>query len=531
MDIRVCLRNPLSMLAWTMLLIVTGLRGQQNLDLIGQLPYASNLSDVWGYVAPDGREYALVGAFDGVSVVDLLDPASPVEVAFLPGFGSIWRDLKVWGQYAYATNETGGGLAILDLSNLPSSVDTSSYRERGLRTAHNLYIDSLGIAYIFGANIDNGGVTMLDLNPDPTQPVFLGAYTTRYVHDAFVRNDTMWTAEIQEGEFSVVDIRDKSNPQILGTQKTPIGLTHNAWLSDDGGVLAVTEEYPAGHVLTYDVSDPSDIQELGRYRSNWATNIIPHNVFYRGNWLVTSYYRDGVTLTDATRPQNLVGTGVFDTSPFSSDGEFNGCWGVYPYLPSGLILASDIEEGLFVLQPRYRRGAYLEGTVREQGSGSPRIYSRIEILGTEARPYITDFTGQYRTGTVDSGLFTVRVAASGCGTAFIPDVLLQPGQVTVLDVSLFCTGTALPPETEPLPAARVYPSVFEQNARFSWSLEGNWQPDARLSVWNAGGKLVHTQALAERAGEFLLGGDWPAGTYLLQVTSGSFFRPFKVIKI
>jgi len=511
-------------------LMATATQAQQNLDLVGHLPYASNLSDVWGYVAPDGREYALVGAFDGVSVVDLLDPSAPVEVAFLPGFGSIWRDLKVWGNHAYATNETGGGLAILDLSNLPLSVDTSSYRERELRTIHNLYIDSQGIAYVFGANIDGGGVTMLDLNPDPKQPVFLGAYTTRYVHDAFVRNDTMWTAEIQVGEFSIVDISDKSAPFILGTQKTPIGLTHNAWLSDDGAVLAVSEEYPAGHIVTYDVSDPSDIEELGRFRSNWNTNVIPHNVFFRGNWLVTSYYRDGVTLTDATRPENLAGTGVFDTSPFSSDGEFNGCWGVYPYLPSGLILATDIEEGLFVLQPRYVRGAYLEGTVSESATGSPRLYARVEILGTDARPYITDFSGRYRTGTADSGLFTVRVAASGCATAFIPDVLLQPGQLTVLDVDLACTGTALPPVVEFTPAIRVLPAVFAGSSTFSWALEGLWQPGARVSVWNAGGNLITTEILSGPDGQLTLGQDWPAGAYLLVVKSGSFLRSIKSIK-
>ncbi|MBI1193200.1 MAG: choice-of-anchor B family protein [Bacteroidetes bacterium] len=518
-------------LTCSLMLLALGTQAQQNLNLVGHLPYSSNLSDVWGYVAPDGREYALIGAFDGVSVVDLLDPAAPVEVAFLPGFGSIWRDLKVWGTHAYATNETGGGLAILDLSNLPVSVDTSSYRERDLRTAHNLYIDSQGIAYLFGANIDNGGVTMLDLNPDPEQPVFLGAYTTRYVHDAFVRNDTLWTAEIQEGEFSIVDISVKSSPVILGTQKTPIGLTHNAWLSDNGAVLAISEEYPAGHIVTYDVTDPADIEELGRYRSNWSTNIIPHNVFFMGNWLVTSYYRDGVTLTDATRPENLVGTGVFDTSPFSSDGEFNGCWGVYPYLPSGLILATDIEEGLFVLRPTYVRGAYLEGTVRESGSGTPRLYARVEILGSDARPYITDFSGQYRTGTADSGLFTVRVAASGCGTAFIPDVLLQPGEVTVLDIDLACTGTALPPVVEFTPEIRVDPAVFSGSATLSWRLESLWQPGANVSVWNAGGQLVSTETLSGGDGQQLIGGDWPAGTYLLLLRSGGFVQSIKAIKL
>lgn len=50
-----------------LLLFQTGiLSAQQNLDLVGFLPYSEALSDVWGYVAPDSTEYALVGAFNGV---------------------------------------------------------------------------------------------------------------------------------------------------------------------------------------------------------------------------------------------------------------------------------------------------------------------------------------------------------------------------------------------------------------------------------------------------------------------------------
>ncbi len=504
-----------------LLLFQTGiLSAQQNLDLVGFLPYSEALSDVWGYVAPDSTEYALVGAFNGVSIVSLADPSSPVEFAFLPGFSSIWRDLKIWKDFAYVTNETGGGLAILDLSGLPASVDTSSYRGRDLWSAHNLFIDSNGIAYIFGANIDAGGVTMLDLNINPLEPEFVGAYDLRYVHDGYVRNDTLYTADVKDGEFSVVDVRDKSNPLVLGTQKTPIGLTHNVWLSDDGHTLAVSEEYFGGNILTYDVQDPTDINELGQFRSNWNTNIIPHNVYYQGNWLVTSYYRDGVILTDATRPQNLVETGRFDTSPFPSDGEFNGCWGVYPFLPSGHILATDIEEGLFVLQPRYTRGAYLEGTVRESLTGNPRLFARIEILGTNARQYITDLTGQYRTGTADSGHFTVRVTASGCETSLFPDVLLVPGQITTLNAELSCTSTGLADESSFQSALVLQPNVFSGNTLISWDLGASWTPGSVLSCFDATGRVIERVSLTQEQGLIPIGQEWPAGLYLIHMSNG-----------
>ena len=68
------------------------------------------------------------------------------------------------------------------------------------------------------------------------------------------------------------------------------------------------------------------------------------------SYLVTSYYTSGVTVIDASNPYNLQEVAFFDTSPNYSGSEFEGCWGAYPYLPSGLILASDQQTGLHILE-------------------------------------------------------------------------------------------------------------------------------------------------------------------------------------
>ena len=100
---------------------------QLNMSLVGQLPYQDStgfvreLSDIWGYEDENGNEYALVGVFDGFSVVDCSDPANPVEVFFESGPQSTWRDVKVWNDHAYVTTEGGAGLLIVDLSPLPQS--------------------------------------------------------------------------------------------------------------------------------------------------------------------------------------------------------------------------------------------------------------------------------------------------------------------------------------------------------------------------------------------------------------------------
>ena len=71
-----------------------------------------------------GTEYALLGVRSGTSIINLSDPANPVEVTFIPGPQSIWRDIKVHGQYAYTITEqtgSGQGLQIIDLSQLPNN--------------------------------------------------------------------------------------------------------------------------------------------------------------------------------------------------------------------------------------------------------------------------------------------------------------------------------------------------------------------------------------------------------------------------
>jgi choice-of-anchor B domain-containing protein len=44
--------------------------------------------------------------------------------------------------------------------------------------------------------------------------------------------------------------------------------------------------------------------------------------------------------------------GFFDTYPSNNGANFNGAWNVYPYLPSGNIVISDINSGLFVIRKK-----------------------------------------------------------------------------------------------------------------------------------------------------------------------------------
>jgi len=448
------------------LLVFTG-SAQLNMQFLGRINYQQlhsvNLNDVWGYVDETGKEYALVGTTDGVSVVDVTDPANPLEVFWAPGMNSIWRDIDVWGDYAYVTTEAQEGLMIIDLSPLPSSTALSVTHYSGpvgseWYSAHTIYIDN-GYAFINGANRGNGGVIILDVATDPLNPTEVGVYDPWYSHDCWVKDNKLFAAHIVDGFFSVADITNLASPVFLASRSTPSNFTHNVWGNDDGSVVFTTDEVSGAFIASYDVSNLANINELDRVRSNPGTFVIPHNVYFLNDFAVVSYYRDGVVVFDVMDPENMVEVAHYDTHPFTGDG-FQGCWSAYPYLPSGNILAADMQMGLYVLGTDYVRAAYLTGTVTDAGTTFPIGNANVQILGTSTAKG-TKIDGTYKTGQAVAGTYDVRYSKPGYFADTV-QVTLQNGVNTVQDVALVSmvpftvTGTVIEQGTgTPIANAKV----------------------------------------------------------------------------
>ena len=415
---------------------------QVNIDSVGHVNYSilhdTGLNDVWGYVDEENNEYALVGGIKGTSVVDVTDPSIANEVFWEPGMNSVWRDLKTFGDYAYVTTEAQNGLLIIDLSPLPSSTALTTNYYFGPVTddwssAHNLYVDSAGYAYIFGANRGNGGVIILDIATDPMNPIEVGVFDDWYVHDGYVLGDTMYLAHISDGFISIVDITDRANPVLLGTKDTPNTFAHNIWTSADGQYAYTTDELPYSYVTAYDVSDPTNIVELDRIQSSPGVGTIPHNAHVMGDYVITSHYSDGVIIHDVTHPYNMIEVGEYDTYP-GQVVDYEGCWGAYPYLPSGLLLATDRSEGLFLLSPTYVQAAYLEGIVTDAVTTNPIDLVDVLIQGDD-QPADTDVSGFYATGILGSGMYDVTYSKVG----YFPQTIavdLVTGAITNQDVAL-----------------------------------------------------------------------------------------------
>jgi len=417
---------------------------QLNVELLAKRSYGTTrLSNIWGWTAPDGTEYALVGTQQGVSIVSLKNPRNPMEVAMVPGSTSIWRELKTWGNHAYVVTDqpnTTDGLLIIDLSKLPDSVSYVNWRPNipGLGTltrSHTLFVDEKGICYLFGSNLNRGGAVLVDVNTNPKEPVYLRKGAPIYIHDGYVRNNILYAAEIYEGRFAVYDMTADS-ARLLATQLTPGLFTHNTWLSNDGKYLYTTDEVGNAPIGAYDVSNLNDIKELDQFRRIETLNrgVVPHNTHVKDSFLLTAYYTDGVNILDASQPDKLIEVGHYDTYP-AADGGFNGAWGVYPYFPSGTIVVSDIQNGLYVLKPTYVKAAFLQGLVTDSLSGQPISQVNVVIQSAQLNQVQSELNGSYKTGQAAAGTFNVIFSKPGYYSKTV-SVNLQNGATTALNVKL-----------------------------------------------------------------------------------------------
>ena len=64
----------------------------------------------------------------------------------------------------------------------------------------------------------------------------------------------------------------------------------------------------------------------------------------KGPSVAKAYFKQDEGILDAH--------GWFDTYPEDDATTFSGAWGVFAGFPSGTVIVSDIERGLFVLRPR-----------------------------------------------------------------------------------------------------------------------------------------------------------------------------------
>lgn len=324
-------------------------------------------NDCWGYVSPSGREYAIVGLNGGTGFVDVTVPAESHIVAFQPGPSSLWRNVKTYQHWCYAVSEGGGGIQVFDLAQIDAGVVTlvNTVTTGGAAATHTMIInEQTGYLYRMGGS--SNGLRIYSL-ANPVAPALVAEWQGRYVHDGFVINYTSGPYAGKEIVFAcgglnngyaqtgvtILDVTNKASIVELSHFQYPnAAYCHQAWISDDRKYIYINDEIDEQNFGINNLGRIANVENLsaptlaGTYTTGLVS--VDHNLYVRGNLLFCSNYKTGLRVFDVTDRLHPVEIAWFDTYPEADATGYAGLWSNYPYFPSGTIIGSDIERGLFV---------------------------------------------------------------------------------------------------------------------------------------------------------------------------------------
>jgi choice-of-anchor B domain-containing protein len=484
---------------------VQGFAGQfpcRNVDFAAQVALSqfstvpASAANLWGFVdLNDQREYAVIGLRNGTAVVDVTDAASPREVDTVPGNASAWREVKIyqhfdaianrWRAYAYISTEApGSGLQVIDLSGLPSSVAlATTLIDTG--SQHTLYVSNIDYAtnvalpgreaflYSAGSNLNGGAWRKYSLaNPASPQVHTLAPTGTQYMHDStsliLTDNRTTQCDQAHNPCEVLVDFNENSvdlwdvtaQPVRLSSTTYPTAsYTHSGWPSADQMHVFFHDELEEirqslnTQIYTMLLSDLRAPFIATSYLGPDTTT--DHNGYTKGDLYYVSHYRRGLMVFDASNPSQLREVGHFDTflAPSANVAGTDGAWGVYPFLPSGTVVVSDITNGLFVLEDRTVTLAQSAGeigfigTATDATEGAGIATVRMQRTGGSAGVVSID----YATSDLSASAGTEYTAVSGTLT-------WQDGEMSVQSFTVPIINDTLPEPDETFRIALSNPS-------------------------------------------------------------------------
>jgi choice-of-anchor B domain-containing protein len=331
-------------------------------ELIGSNNYDNTYNEVWG-IAVNGKEFGVIGSTAGTHIIDL-NGDEPFELFLVQGKSSggqiIHRDFKEYKGFLYAVADEGvSSLQIIDVRCLPDKIEVVYDSSALINRAHNIFIDtSQARLYAFatrnGAN-QSFAMRIYSLE-DPTLPVFIaehkvfGGNTVGHVHDGWVDNHLALLNCGGDG-FFIVDFTNPLVP-ILKDKITTYpdrGYNHSGYPTKDLQYFYMADENHGFDLKVVDISDVENATVVGTFNAGVENPFsITHNQIAHCNYLYTSYYYDGLRVFDISDPENPEPVLYYDTYSFQNGNSYKGAWGVYPFLPSGKILISDMQTGLYI---------------------------------------------------------------------------------------------------------------------------------------------------------------------------------------
>ncbi len=235
----------------------------------------------------------------GVSIYDVRDPVTPVEVAFVP---------------------------------IPTGAHT-------LRVAdHHLYVMSNFAAprqiYVFDVST-------------PANPVALGGFAipnpagSPFCHDISIMENIGYASCWDSGLY-LLDLTDPANITVRSVYRNPALIDiHSAWPSPDLRRVVTCQETDNQGARIFDVSGPTPVP-FGQY--NLGPGTIVHDVMIVGRYAYIAYYGSGVRILDIAFPANPMEVGSYATGAGCS----GYCDSISEWVEDGVLYTVDMATGFYV---------------------------------------------------------------------------------------------------------------------------------------------------------------------------------------
>lgn len=422
---------------------------QDNITFLGNYtPDTLSHSGSWGYVNNQGKELAIVGGGEGTYIVDISDINNIIQLGFIQGPQSIWREITVLNKHAYVVSEGIGineGLQIIDLEEIELEAISKNYFTTAHMVQKNILFDSL--IYVCGTD-STGGIHFLDVS-NPESPYQISTYSLAYFHDCHVRGNTLYGCAIYDGSIHVVDISDRQNPVLLTQISSPF--PHSCWTSQDNKYLFVCNELDSVPASVFNIEDLANVYEVANYIGDH--NTLVHNVYINEDYAYLTHNKAGFRIVDIKDPAVPVETGVYDNYP----GLLSGPWSAYPFFPSKKIIAIDRQIGLMVLDYNNTKAWRIYGKVLDSLTQQPVFGTQIITHNTE--PTLLELDGTFAFGGVlDTNYYSFSIAPPPLySNVYLDSIVVAPGDSLWFEILV---NTQVNEIKDIRTGVKIYPNPF-----------------------------------------------------------------------
>ena len=451
----------------------------KNVDLMSHVPLAAmgcgGGNSLWGWTDPlDGREYALMGCDNGISFVDISVPDAAVYLGRLPTHehvdagaarrrgvfapkhegNSLWRDVRVYANHAFVVSEPADhGMQVFDLTQLRDFVAAArpSPRPRTTRASApptrwrstRTPASSTRPARTPARAACTSSTRRTRVNPTFAGCVADDGYThetqcvTYHGPDAdYAGRELCFSSNADT--LTIVDVTDKATPgralahRLRGRGVHAPGLAHRGpglfpheRRARRGRPRPQQPHLRLGRAPTSTRRSCSATTSARRRPSTTTSTSAAATPSSR-----TTAPACASSTSPAWPPASLAEVAYFDIYPADDDPEFNGNWNNYPFFPSGNVILSGIEQGLFVVRPNLSPNpttlTVTDVSVGEGDAGTSTLSFEVRLSVAVPQTVTVGYQTQFQTAT--AGVDYEGVAGT---LTFDPGVTSRTVDVTV----------------------------------------------------------------------------------------------------